>query len=619
MFSNGAPKFMLSDNNKSPTFRLILWMMLGQWLVCTFIGLRYTAYTAFPNDFIGQIYFITSLISHFALLTLLENVILIWPFTLIFSLSKWPIYWSCIVDAFSFFLLFADTFVYQEYRFHINEFVIHMFFAGQVIKFDNSFVLIITAAAGVAICISILNYIFIRKIFIKLKKGFLLISVNVIFMIVSHLIFAWSTAKDYISVTQQRSSFPFYFPMTADKLMIRLGVTSEEDFNKRKIKINMGTNDFNYPLSNFSCNKNEPLNIIVILIDTLRYDMLNHVNMPNINDFANKNWNFTQHYSGGNATRAGVFSLFYSLPPNYWSAALSARKSPVFIDELQRQNYQIGIFSSAQLSSPEFDKTIFSSIPNLRTHTDGETSSDRDKNITKEWLRWLGEIDEKKPFFGFLFYDAVHGYDFPSTYSAPFKPYWEKINYLELTPKFNKTPYLNRYKNAVHFVDSEIKKILDNIKIKEKFSNTVIIITSDHGEEFNDNQLNYWGHNGNYTNYQTHVPFVISWPGKGVGERVNMTSHYDVVPTLMSMALGCNEPTSNYSIGNNIFNFNDENKVIMGGYSENALFKKNIITVVDGYGRLSAYDNNYRPLHNSQIQNEDALYLMELMSKFYKK
>ena len=80
--------------------------------------------------------------------------------------------------------------------------------------------------------------------------------------------------------------------------------------------------------------------------------------------------------------------------------------------------------------------------------------------ITEEWLQWLAKRDSKQPFFGFLFYDAPHGYSTPTNYPNPFQPDWKEVNQMELGPDFDKTPYLNRYRNAVHFVDEQLQRVM---------------------------------------------------------------------------------------------------------------------------------------------------------------
>ncbi|WP_306686870.1 sulfatase-like hydrolase/transferase [Candidatus Coxiella mudrowiae] len=54
-------------------------------------------------------------------------------------------------------------------------------------------------------------------------------------------------------------------------------------------------------------------------------------------------------------------------------------------------------------------------------------------------------------------------------------------------------PYLNRYRNAAHFDDALVGQVLQALKGHQLLKNTIVIITADHGEEFNENHQNYWG------------------------------------------------------------------------------------------------------------------------------
>ena len=53
--------------------------------------------------------------------------------------------------------------------------------------------------------------------------------------------------------------------------------------------------------------------------------------LPSLDAFARRSARFMDHHSGGNATRIGVFSLFYSIPGTYWHQILAERQGPVFV------------------------------------------------------------------------------------------------------------------------------------------------------------------------------------------------------------------------------------------------------------------------------------------------
>ena len=74
--------------------------------------------------------------------------------------------------------------------------------------------------------------------------------------------------------------------------------------------------------------------------------------------------------------------------------------------------------------------------------------------------------------------------------------------------------------------------------------NTIVIVTSDHGEEFNDNHAGWWGHSGNFTRYQTQVPLVFYFPGRAPRRVTQMTAHVDVPTTLLEEVFTAGRPTT---------------------------------------------------------------------------
>ena len=102
---------------------------------------------------------------------------------------------------------------------------------------------------------------------------------------------------------------------------------------------------------------------------------------------------------------------------------LAQQRGPVFIHELLKDHYQMGIFRSASLHYPAFDKTVFREIKNLRINTPGAESFDRDRAITKEFKHFVNHLKPNKPFFSFVFYDETHNYcESSAHYPQPFQP-----------------------------------------------------------------------------------------------------------------------------------------------------------------------------------------------------
>ena len=92
----------------------------------------------------------------------------------------------------------------------------------------------------------------------------------------------------------------------------------------------------------------------------------------------------------------------------------------------------------------------------------------------------------------------------------------------------------NFYLNALRDVDRHIMTVLDELEDRGLASNTIVILTSDHGELDGAHQMTGKG----ATSYreQNNVPLIVSHPAHAGGKRCKaVTSHLDLAPTLVSL------------------------------------------------------------------------------------
>jgi hypothetical protein len=442
-------------------------------------------------------------------------------------------------------------------------------------------------------------------------------------LLVTNSIHIWAAANAFQPVTQIKRYLPLFYPATANSFMRKRGWIDEEAVKRQKEMTLDRNSDLNYPLQAIQTEVPEKLtNIMLIVVDSWRADTFNEDNTPNIWSLAQNGKILNEHMSSGNATRMGIFGLFYGLPGTYWHSFLVNTQAPILIDRLQALNYNLGIFAAAHLYSPEFDKTVFSGIKNLRTTSDGATAPERDKDITNDWMVWFEQQDRTRPSFSFLFYDAPHAYDFPSDYPHRYEPMTGPINYLKLDSSTDPEPLFNRYKTSVHYVDSLIKIVTDKLKESGELDNTLIIITGDHGQELNDNKLNYWGHNSNFTRPQLQVPFIL------IGPKVNstasldvdrITSHYDFAPTLLKNYLGVTSDIASYSIGNDLFAEPETREwLLVSKYSGYALVTEDSILEVSASGQYDLLDQTNRELKNQSPNFDYLQQALEQISRFRK-
>jgi membrane-anchored protein YejM (alkaline phosphatase superfamily) len=515
---------------------------------------------------------------------------------LLLLLFLWPrprvvIPLGCLIGAAVVTAVLIDTQVYQLYRFHINAGVLNLLFGGAVR--ETFFFSKQMYGQAALIAVAILGAFAIGAGWawrrsehtqhgrVVPRATVAMLSVAVVIFHSTHI---WADAVGYEPFLAQTEVLPMRYAATAKRLLRAHGVKLRE-MPLRQADQNAAGGGLLYPLRPLTCHApDEPPNIVVILIDSWRFDELDAEVTPNIATFAQRSARFMDHYSGGNATRIGTFSLFYSIPGTYWHRVLAERRGPVLIEQVSKLGYEVQAFRSAPLYSPEFDRTVFARIERIRTRSDGQTPAARDRDLTNDFLEYLSSRADASPFFALLFYDAPHSFDYPSDYPTVFGPVDAAVNYLELHRGTDPRPLLNRYRNSLHYVDSLVGEVFAALASRGLMEDSVVIVTSDHGQEFNDNSQNYWGHNSNFTRFQTGVPLLLYAPDIAPAVHWHRTSHFDVMPTIMRDYLGCTDALSTYSVGRSLFEHGGRDIILLSEYADFAIMHADQIAIVREHG-----------------------------------
>jgi len=298
-------------------------------------------------------------------------------------------------------------------------------------------------------------------------------------------------------------------------------------------------------------------NVLVVVIDCLRSDMLASETMPRVERWAEGGLRFEDHVSAGNSTRFGLFALLYGLHGSYWFPVLQAKAPPVLVQVLEREGYEFGVFSSASMNYPELRETAWVSIRE-RVFDDfaAESAWRRDEMAAGALCDWLGERDPSTPFFGFVLLDAPHQtYSYPPD-EEPFTPAAEAVDYMSLTRNDGPPPELvegvrNRYKNAVRHSDRVAARILERVAELGLEEDTLVFLTGDHGEEFLECGL--FGHTSAFTPPQVAVPFVVRGPGIEPGRVDAPTSHLDFAPSVLEHLGADPALRPRWTLGENLF------------------------------------------------------------------
>ena len=187
-------------------------------------------------------------------------------------------------------------------------------------------------------------------------------------------------------------------------------------------------------------------------------------------------------------------------------------------------------------------------------------------------------------------YDALHGYEYPKNMELKYPNAYTEMNYLILrkNDEDQKTKVKNLIRNATSFSDIQLKETIEFLKKELDWEKTIIVITSDHGNECNEANNNLWGHNSKFSRYQLHVPLILAGGPVTKGTFSHRTFHVDIVPTLLNK-LGCGNDFSDYSSGKSLFDKSQRDLMIISSYSNRALLYDDIIYEMTKAGVIYNY------------------------------
>lgn len=118
----------------------------------------------------------------------------------------------------------------------------------------------------------------------------------------------------------------------------------------------------------------------------------------------------------------------------------------------------------------------------------------RADEVTREFLDWQAERGDR-PFFAFLNYFDAH------------QDYYAPPNFPEVGDPSRKAI---RYTTAIHWIDRNLDTLFTALQSRGVLDNTIVIVTSDHGELFDEHGLR--GHANSLYRNLLRVPLLIRYP-----------------------------------------------------------------------------------------------------------
>ncbi len=299
--------------------------------------------------------------------------------------------------------------------------------------------------------------------------------------------------------------------------------------------------------------ENNP-NIVFIIVDTLRAD---HTHMgggerketPLLKELlADDSVYFGSSWSNAPWTLPSISSMITSKYPSeigtYKRNSKIDEKFLTLAEILKKNGYAThGIITHIFLKKKYGLSQGFDTYLEKIDSADNNLLSITSPLVTKEALKIIRQ-NKKKPFFMFLHYFDPHyryiDHEGIRGYSGPFLPGKNESKKAEIIRKnlFSKDDlnYLNNcYRSEIRFTDKYIGEVISYLKSQDIYDNTLIVLVSDHGDEFGERGT--LGHGQSLYNEQTRIPFIMKLP-KRYKKRTNIRplfSNIDIAPTILDI------------------------------------------------------------------------------------
>jgi arylsulfatase A-like enzyme len=306
-------------------------------------------------------------------------------------------------------------------------------------------------------------------------------------------------------------------------------------------------------------------NIVILGIDSLRADYMScygyrKLTSPHIDRFAQGGTLFERYYSPHIPTTSGYANMLTGMDVFTTQVVALGHKGPMraevrtLVEILRDAGYiSTSVGFKGNPAARGFDKYI--EFKGWGGWNEGRSAKAQNLNdVAIPELKRLAR--RRQPFFLFLRHMDPHS---PYLPPAPFERMFYHGNECDpknhsmdaamafkpfrdyfaswMPPGISDVNYvLAQYAGAVAYMDACIQSIFTALEAQGILDQTIVVITSDHGETLADHDC-YFDHHGLY-DCTLHVPLIIRYPGKvpAGGHVPGYCQHPDLVPTLLELA-----------------------------------------------------------------------------------
>ena len=316
--------------------------------------------------------------------------------------------------------------------------------------------------------------------------------------------------------------------------------------------------------------------VILLTVDTLRRDALScyggRTQTPYIDRLAKDGILFENAYAPGPWTLPSFATILSGVSPWVHGATRLGHAVPTGLPSLaaflKRDGYATAAIGSNPVLIPRgSDPSFFEGFddydfypkhhrPVTQGHqialrffptAFGDTAST--DHLTRLAQRWVSSYRDREFFLWFHYYDPHVPYEPPAAFSPPGDPdptigkrfdgeRRQKIREGAFRPSAEAMDWVRAlYHGEVRYIDDRIGRFIATLKDLDLYEDTLIVFTSDHGEEHYEHRS--IGHGHSLYEELLRVPLIIKLPGSSVRTKVGQNVPLEsIVPTILDLCGG---------------------------------------------------------------------------------
>ena len=304
------------------------------------------------------------------------------------------------------------------------------------------------------------------------------------------------------------------------------------------------------------CGRYRGYNLVILVLDTLRADHLGcygyfRNTSPWIDKLSEQAIMYENAFASIPITLPSHASILTGLYPQNSGLLYNFGQLPERISTLatilKEEGYQTAaIVSTAVLKKAKrLDRGFDEYYHNFDQTAMGETvPAWKAKGIAEDANRysydWLNKVKDERFFLLINYYDTHAPFIIQPEYwnlfnaaSDKFTAYLKRV-FPQMITSESKRKTITRYDRAIAYVDNQINELAKYLKKIGVMENTIIIITSDHGNGLYQHH-DYWTHGLYLYDEQIKIPLILILPGWPSGRISNIVETVDLMPTILDL------------------------------------------------------------------------------------